>query len=221
MSEAIVELETPVCKSCRSKLLHIPYRDLGIHFQSSIIDYIFKFLLHELPQRLYHHLKPHVTEPPRDDLIERCELNNIEHLFFRLLTFSLKLIMYTPRYQRITLRSVLSDILEVLHVVSVVFMTLRAVSVWVDTPDPVMIAVSESMEPAFARGDILFISNRQQSVEVGDLPVFWFPEKPYPMVHRAVQVLHQEHEDLDLRYVTLRYLLDCYVLIWVHAGSLF
>lgn len=64
-----------------------------------------------------------------------------------------------------------------------------------------MVVLTESMEPAFRRGDIILVSNRQEKVDVGDLPVCWFTGTPYPMVHRVVQVMYQEHEDPELRCV--------------------
>ena len=54
---------------------------------------------------------------------------------------------------------------------------------------PIMVVISESMAPAFHRGDILFLSNRRHEISVGDIPVVWFPGNPCPMVHRAIQVL--------------------------------
>lgn len=51
-----------------------------------------------------------------------------------------------------------------------------------------MVVISESMAPAFHRGDIIFLWNRSKLVNVGDIPVVWFRSQPLPMVHRAVQV---------------------------------
>lgn len=53
---------------------------------------------------------------------------------------------------------------------------------------PIMVVISESMAPAFHRGDIIFLWNRSKLVNVGDIPVVWFRSQPLPMVHRAVQV---------------------------------
>lgn len=53
---------------------------------------------------------------------------------------------------------------------------------------PMMVVISESMAPAFHRGDIIFLWNRSKLVNVGDIPVVWFKSQPLPMVHRAVQV---------------------------------
>lgn len=47
------------------------------------------------------------------------------------------------------------------------------------------------MEPAFQRGDVIFLSNWDQQVQVGDIPVLWFERQTLPMVHRAVEVIHK------------------------------
>lgn len=49
-----------------------------------------------------------------------------------------------------------------------------------------MIVISESMAPAFHRGDVVFLWNRERIIKVGDIPVCWFPSRSTPMVHRAI-----------------------------------
>lgn len=109
--------------------------------------------------------------------------------------------MGSSRYTRLRTRPLLHNILAVLHVLATCFMTWKALCLWADTPNPAMVVITESMEPAFHRGDIILVSNCQGEVEVGDLPVCWFTGSPYPMVHRVVQVMYQEHEDPELRCV--------------------
>ncbi|KAJ5220668.1 Signal peptidase I [Penicillium citrinum] len=62
---------------------------------------------------------------------------------------------------------------------------------------PIVVVTSESMEPAFQRGDILFLSNRSYEVFAGDIPVVWFPGNPLPMVHRALNVMIHENHNAD------------------------
>lgn len=42
------------------------------------------------------------------------------------------------------------------------------------------------MEPAFQRGDILFLWNREQYLDVGDIVVYNAPQRDIPIVHRVV-----------------------------------
>lgn len=53
---------------------------------------------------------------------------------------------------------------------------------------PIVCVTSESMSPAFHRGDVLLLWNRTSTVEVGDIPVVWFENNPLPMVHRVIRV---------------------------------
>jgi signal peptidase len=79
------------------------------------------------------------------------------------------------------------------------FMAWKALSLWADTPYPVMVVITDSMAPAFNPGDIMFIRNHHGEVKAGDLPVCLLPNREYPMVHRVIQVLyHREHEDSDI-----------------------
>jgi signal peptidase len=96
------------------------------------------------------------------------------------------------------MRSALKEILAVAQVIATCFMAWKALSIWVDTPYPVMIVTTESMLPAFAPGDILFISNHRQKVEIGDLPVCWLSDHALPMIHRVLQVFYEEQSNSEL-----------------------
>ena len=59
---------------------------------------------------------------------------------------------------------------------------------------PVVVVLSGSMEPAFQRGDILFLSNLDnEPFTVGEIAVFKIRGRDIPIVHRILTV----HEDLD------------------------
>jgi len=53
---------------------------------------------------------------------------------------------------------------------------------------PVVVVLSGSMEPAFHRGDILFLNNRRPNVDVGDIVVFKITGRDIPIVHRVLRV---------------------------------
>ena len=95
------------------------------------------------------------------------------------------------------MRSALKEILAVAQVVAICFMAWKALSLWTGTPYPVMIVTTESMVPAFAPGDILFISNHHRNVEIGDLPVCWLPGREFPMIHRVLRVFYEEQHNSD------------------------
>lgn len=56
-----------------------------------------------------------------------------------------------------------------------------------------MVVLSGSMEPAFQRGDILFLNNSVEQVGVGDVVVFKIKDRDIPIVHRILKV-HQDSE---------------------------
>lgn len=89
------------------------------------------------------------------------------------------------------MRTTLSSVLPILRVVGTTFMAWKLLTLICNTAYPAMVVISESMEPALQRGDVIFLSNWDRQVQVGDIPVLWFDGQPLPMVHRAVEVLHE------------------------------
>jgi signal peptidase len=49
------------------------------------------------------------------------------------------------------------------------------------------------MEPAFQRGDILFLNNQDDPIRAGEIVVFKIKDRDIPIVHRALKV----HERAD------------------------
>jgi signal peptidase I len=47
---------------------------------------------------------------------------------------------------------------------------------------------SGSMEPAFQRGDILFLNNQDDPIRVGEVVVFKIKDRDIPIVHRIMKV---------------------------------
>jgi signal peptidase len=52
---------------------------------------------------------------------------------------------------------------------------------------------SGSMEPAFYRGDLLFLTLSDDPFRVGDIVVFKIPGRDIPIVHRIIKV-HERQE---------------------------
>lgn len=88
------------------------------------------------------------------------------------------------------MQSTLNAILGAAQLVAGCFMAWKAISLCTGTPYPMMVVTTGSMLPAFAPGDVLFVSNHQQNVAVGDLPVCWLPGSAFPMVHRVHRVTY-------------------------------
>lgn len=58
---------------------------------------------------------------------------------------------------------------------------------------PVVVVLSESMEPGFARGDILFLRMSKDPIRVGEIVVYNIDGRDIPIVHRVIKV----HERKD------------------------
>ncbi|OEL15419.1 hypothetical protein BAE44_0023557 [Dichanthelium oligosanthes] len=56
------------------------------------------------------------------------------------------------------------------------------------TESPVVVVLSESMEPGFQRGDILFLHMNKDPIRAGEIVVFNVDERPIPIVHRVIKV---------------------------------
>lgn len=89
-------------------------------------------------------------------------------------------------------RQSLSQLLNFLLVFSTAFMFWKGLSILSDSPSPIVVVLSGSMEPAFQRGDLLFLWNRDRGVEVGEIVVYNVPGKDIPIVHRVVRKFSEE-----------------------------
>jgi len=87
---------------------------------------------------------------------------------------------------------------QLLNLAMIVFSALmiwKALMFMTKSESPVVVVLSGSMEPAFQRGDILFLNNSVEQVFVGDVVVFKIKDRDIPIVHRILKV----HEKPDGR----------------------
>ncbi|PGH07107.1 signal peptidase I [Polytolypa hystricis UAMH7299] len=85
------------------------------------------------------------------------------------------------------LRQTLTQVLNFALVLSTAFMLWKGISVVSASESPIVVVLSGSMEPAFQRGDLLFLWNRSPRVEVGEVVVYNVRGKDIPIVHRVVR----------------------------------
>ena len=98
-------------------------------------------------------------------------------------------------------RQSLSQVLNFGLVLSTAFMLWKSLSVIADSPSPIVVVLSGSMEPAFQRGDLLFLWNRDKTAEVGEIVVYNVKGKDIPIVHRVVRSHGPSIAiDADIRY---------------------
>jgi hypothetical protein len=74
-------------------------------------------------------------------------------------------------------------------ILSTACMMWKGLSVLADSPSPIVVVLSGSMEPAFQRGDLLFLWNRNffEETKVGEIVVYNVKGKDIPIVHRVVR----------------------------------
>lgn len=70
----------------------------------------------------------------------------------------------------------------------------KGVCVLTNSAVPFVCVISESMAPAFHRGDVLFLWNWSPTVQAGDVSVVWFEGNDLPMVHRVIKVINDGNE---------------------------
>lgn len=84
-------------------------------------------------------------------------------------------------------RQSLQQVLNFALVLSTAFMLWKSLSVLTNSQSPIVVVLSGSMEPAFQRGDLLFLWNRDEQAEVGEVVVYNVKGKDIPIVHRVVR----------------------------------
>lgn len=84
-------------------------------------------------------------------------------------------------------RQLAAQILNFALVLSTAFMLWKGLSVFTDSSSPIVVVLSGSMEPAFQRGDLLFLWNRGMDTQVGEIVVYNVRGKDIPIVHRVIR----------------------------------
>jgi signal peptidase I len=84
-------------------------------------------------------------------------------------------------------RQILAQVLSFALILSSAFMMWKGLSVLTNSPSPIVVVLSGSMEPAFQRGDILLLWNRGMDTQIGEIVVYNIKGKDIPIVHRVVR----------------------------------
>lgn len=84
-------------------------------------------------------------------------------------------------------RQILLQFLNLCLIGSTAFMSWKGLALAVDCESPIVVVLSASMEPAFARGDLLFLSNLPTLAKIGDIVVYNIKGRDIPIVHRVIK----------------------------------
>ncbi|KAK6197934.1 signal sequence processing protein [Scheffersomyces amazonensis] len=89
-------------------------------------------------------------------------------------------------------RQQLQQLLTLAYVFTSAFILWKTLSIITNSHSPIVVVLSGSMEPAFQRGDILFLWNRDDHAKVGDIVVYEIKGKSIPIVHRVLREHHSK-----------------------------
>ncbi|KAI0767376.1 hypothetical protein C8Q74DRAFT_1203573 [Fomes fomentarius] len=90
--------------------------------------------------------------------------------------------------RRLGFRHVLLQTLNFMSVLASGLMIWKGLGLVTNTQSPIVVVLSGSMEPAFYRGDLLFLTHPpSQRYETGDVIVYKVPGADIPIVHRVLE----------------------------------
>ncbi|UYV66353.1 SEC11A [Cordylochernes scorpioides] len=95
---------------------------------------------------------------------------------------------------RMNKRQKLYQVLNFAMIVSSALMIWKGLMVVTGSESPIVVVLSGSMEPAFHRGDLLFLTNHKADpIRVGDIVVFKVDGREIPIVHRVLKLHENEN----------------------------
>lgn len=118
-------------------------------------------------------------------------LNFVEFKNFFLMR-KFNLIFWDPNFFYMFTLQFLYQVLSFGMIVSSALMIWKGLMVVTGSESPIVVVLSGSMEPAFHRGDLLFLTNYQEEpIRVGEIVVFKVEGRDIPIVHRVLK-LHEK-----------------------------
>jgi len=108
---------------------------------------------------------------------------------------------FLDEVRRMNPRQLYYQILNFGMIVSSALMIWKGLMVVTGSESPIVVVLSGSMEPAFHRGDLLFLTNhREEPVRVGEIVVFKIEGREIPIVHRVIKA--HEKETGEVKFLT-------------------
>ncbi|XP_055648781.1 signal peptidase complex catalytic subunit SEC11C isoform X1 [Falco peregrinus] len=93
------------------------------------------------------------------------------------------------------------QVLNFAMIVSSALMIWKGLIVITGSESPIVVVLSGSMEPAFHRGDLLFLTNfHDDPIRAGEIVVFKVEGRDIPIVHRVIKV--HEKENGNIKFLT-------------------
>uniref|UniRef100_A0A0D9Z0I2 signal peptidase I n=1 Tax=Oryza glumipatula TaxID=40148 RepID=A0A0D9Z0I2_9ORYZ len=98
------------------------------------------------------------------------------------------------------IRHALVHLITLGMVISSALMIWKGLIIMTGSESPLVVVLSESMEPGFERGDILFLQMRKHPIRTGDIVVF-NDGREIPIVHRVIEV-HERRDNAQVDFLT-------------------
>lgn len=103
--------------------------------------------------------------------------------------------------RRMNKRQLYYQLLNFAMIVSSALMIWKGLMVVTGSESPIVVVLSGSMEPAFYRGDLLFLTNyKDEPIRAGDIVVFKVEGRDIPIVHRVLKV--HEKKNGSVKFLT-------------------
>ncbi|KAJ9140968.1 hypothetical protein P3X46_031556 [Hevea brasiliensis] len=99
------------------------------------------------------------------------------------------------------IRQALSQAVTLGMIVSSALIIWKTLMCITGSESPVVVVLSESMEPGFKRGDILFLHMNKDPIRTGEIVVFNVEGRDIPIVHRVIEV-HERQDTRDVDILT-------------------
>nr|CAG4645126.1 EOG090X0DWF [Leptodora kindtii] len=97
-------------------------------------------------------------------------------------------------FHRMNKRQFFYQFLSFGMIVSSALMIWKGLMVVTGSESPIVVVLSGSMEPAFHRGDLLFLTNSpSEPIRVGEIVVFKIEGRDIPIVHRVLKIHEKEN----------------------------
>ncbi|RKP32566.1 Sec11 protein [Metschnikowia bicuspidata] len=96
------------------------------------------------------------------------------------------------------IRQQMTQFLAMAYVFLSAFVAWKTLGLITNSHSPIVVVLSGSMLPAFDRGDILLLWNRDLRAHVGDIVVYEIANKSIPIVHRVLREHHTPEKQLLL-----------------------
>ncbi|KAF8779311.1 hypothetical protein HU200_002744 [Digitaria exilis] len=105
------------------------------------------------------------------------------------------------RVRAVEIRPVLAQTISLGMILASALIIWKGLIVLTGSESPLVVVLSESMEPGFQRGDILFLHMNKDPIRAGEIVVYNVDGRDIPIVHRVIKV-HERYDTAEVDILT-------------------